>query len=76
MKLCLQQGDSAPMGQAFMLTARTKAVSTPSLRALVSIWAVASQVVSSRGSGISFFFFLGDEFFFVFHANCLPSWRD
>ncbi len=44
MKQCLQQADSAPMGQAFMVAARSKAVSTPSLRALMIIWAVAVGV--------------------------------
>jgi hypothetical protein len=54
MEQCLQQAESAPMGQAFMFAARSKAVSTPSRRAFASICAVASQVVKSRTS-ISFF---------------------
>ena len=37
MKACPIGADSAPMGHAFMLAARSKAVSTPSLRALVNI---------------------------------------
>jgi hypothetical protein len=49
MEQCLQQAESAPMGQAFMLAARSKAVSTPSLWAFRSIWAVASQMVTSLG---------------------------
>jgi hypothetical protein len=47
MEQCLQHAESAPIGQAFMLAARWKAVSTPSLSAFFSIWAVASHVVTS-----------------------------
>jgi hypothetical protein len=47
MEQCLQQAESAPIGHAFMVNARWKAVSTPSLSAFLNIWAVASQVVAS-----------------------------
>jgi hypothetical protein len=51
MEQCLQQAESAPMGQAFMFAARSKAVSTPSRRAFSSIWAVASHMVKSLTFG-------------------------
>lgn len=54
MKQCLQQALLAPMGQAFMAWARSKAVSTPSWRALLSMAWVDSQAVSSE-TATSFF---------------------
>jgi hypothetical protein len=49
MAQCLQQAESAPIGQAFIEAALSKARTTPSLLAFSSICAVASQVVTSRG---------------------------
>jgi hypothetical protein len=56
MAQCLQQAESAPMGQAFMSAARCMAVSTPSSAALRNICWVDLQVVTSA-IGNSFFFF-------------------
>jgi hypothetical protein len=60
MAQCLQQAESAPIGQAFISAARWKAVSTPSRSAFSNIWAVALQVVTSLifKEALSFFFSL------------------
>src|SRR6056297_3392302 len=54
---CLQHAESAPIGHAFMLAARSKAVSTPSFLAFSSICAVASQMVASFKLRTFFSFF-------------------
>jgi hypothetical protein len=47
MEQCLQQADCSPIGQGLIAVALSKKSSTPSLRALVIISAVVSQMVRS-----------------------------
>ena len=48
MEQCLQQAESAPMGQAFMLAARSNAVSTPSRFAFSILNALFWRYQSTR----------------------------
>jgi hypothetical protein len=50
MAQCLQQAESAPIGQGLIAAARSNAVSTPSIWAFLSIWAVDWQIVQSATS--------------------------